>query len=64
MLIPLYFVQSKYIKMHQQEITSIAYNILEFFYVTLYTDYFSDLNKKFQVTFTYDKKPEYKILNF
>ena len=53
--------KSKYIEMHQQEIPSIGRKVLELFRVFLYTDYFIDRRKKFQVTFAYDGKVKYQI---
>ena len=47
--------------MHEEEIPSSGYNVLEFFCVP---DYLSDLRKKFQVASTYDTKIEYHIWNF
>ena len=61
MLVSLYLVQSKNAKMHQQEILSIGHNVLEFFYVSLYAEFFSQTHKKFQVTSMYDKNVEYQI---
>ena len=54
MIISLYLVQSKYAKIHKQEIPSIGRNVLEFFCVPLSTNCVSDFHKKFQVTSTYD----------
>ena len=61
MLIVLNLVQSKYIKMCEQEIPSIDRGVFEFFCVPLYTHYFSDLYKKFQVAFSYDTQVEHQI---
>ena len=43
--------------MHLQEIPSVGRNALEFVCVgvPLYTDYLSDLHKKFHVACTYDR---------
>ena len=50
--------------MHQEKIPSIGYNVLELFCVLLYTDYVSDLHKKFQVVSKYDRSTEYEIWIF
>ena len=47
------FSAVKYAKMHQQQIPSIGRNVLEFSCVSVYADYLSDNNKKFQVASTY-----------
>ena len=59
MFILIYLVQSKYAKIQLQEIPSISLNLLELFCIPLYTDFSSDLYKKFQVTFIYDTNVEY-----
>ena len=61
MLFLLYLVQSKYAKIQQQEISSIDANVLEFFCVSLHTEFLSDLYKKFQVISMYDENVEYQI---
>ena len=43
------------------EIPPIGRNVLEFFCVPLYTDFFSDLYKKFQEASTYDTNVEYQL---
>ena len=52
------------IKMRSQEISSIGRTLLEFFCVPLYTDYFSNLSKAFQVAFTQATNVEYQIWSF
>ena len=47
--------------MRRQEILFIGRNILEFFCVPLYTNYWSNLYKKFQVASTHDTNVEYQI---
>ena len=59
MLISLYLVQSKYIKMYEQQISFVGRNVLEFFCVPMYTDYLSDLLKKFHLASTCNKNVEY-----
>ena len=61
MLSLLYLLQSKYAKIQLQEIPYVGLNALEILCVPLYTDFFSDLYKKFQVAFVYDKDVEYQI---
>ena len=61
MEISLYLVQSKYTNIHKHAIPSIGLNILEFFCVPLYTEFFSDLYKKFQVASVHDTNVEYRI---
>ena len=56
-------VQFKYIKIHQQEIPSTNRIVLEFFCMFLYTDYLSNLHKKFRIAFTYDTNVNYQIWN-
>ena len=58
MWISLYLPQSKYAKIHFHEVPSIGLNVLEFSCVPLYTEFLSDLNKKFQVASTYDTNVE------
>ena len=53
--------QSKYTNIHQQENPSIGCNALQFFCVPLYTEFLSDLYKKFQVASTYYTIVEYQI---
>ena len=62
MLISLYLMQSKYIKMHLQEIPSIG--VLEFFCAPLYTDNLSDFHKKIQVEYTYDTNVKHESWRF
>ena len=58
----LYLVQSKCIKMHEQEILNIARNSrIELFCVSLYTDYLIHLHKKLQVLPAYDANVECQI---
>ena len=64
MFISAYLVKSKYPKMHQQEILSIDHNVLEFFWVSLNTEFLTDLYKKFQVVSMYDTNVEYTIWCF
>ena len=66
MLVSSYLVHSRYFKMHQQEILSIGRNVLEYFWVLLYTDYLSYLHKKFHVASIYDytTHADYQILSF
>ena len=52
-------MQSNYIKTHPQEISFIGYNVIEFFYVPLYTNYSSDVGEKFELTFTSDTQVTY-----
>ena len=61
MFISLYLVQSKYTKIFKKEIPSIGRNVLEFFCVSLYTEFLSDLYKKFQVASVHDTNVEYQI---
>ena len=60
MFVSLFFMQSKYIKIHQQEIPPIRRNVLEFFCATLYTGCLSGLPKKFQLLSTHDADVEYQ----
>ena len=60
-LISLHLKQSKYTKIHKQEIPTIGHNVFEFFCVCLYTEFLSDLYKKFQVASTYDTNAETKL---
>ena len=61
MLISLYLLPSKYIKMHQEGILSIGRKVLEFSCVPLYTEFLSDLYEKFQVSSLYDANVECQI---
>ena len=61
MLVSLYFVQTKYAERHKQEILSINRNVLEFFCSLLNTEFFSELQEKFQVASTHDTKVEYQF---
>ena len=45
MLILLYFVQSKYAKNSPEEIPSIGHSVLDFSFVSMYTEFLSDLYK-------------------
>ena len=56
-----YVVSSKCIKIHSQKIPSIGRNVSEYFYVPMYSEYLSDLNKNYHVAFTDDTKAEYQI---
>ena len=47
--------------MHYHEILSISLNVLEFFCVPLYTEFFSDLHEKFQISSVYDTDVEHEI---
>ena len=47
--------------MLQQEIMFIDRNVLEFFCVPLYTEFLSDLHKKFQVASVHDTNVECQI---
>ena len=65
MLILLYLMQSKYIKMNLQMIVRIiGLYVLEFFCVALYTVYLFNHNKMFQVASTYNTNVVYQIWNF
>ena len=55
------FVRSKCNKMHYEDIPLMHRNVLEFFYVPLYTEFLSGLYKKFQVASAYDTNIEYQI---
>ena len=61
MLISFYLLQSKYTKMHRQEIPSLSHNVLQLFYVSLWSGYLSDLHKKFQEASKDDINVEYQI---
>ena len=60
MLISLHLVLSKYIKMNKQKISPIDRYALELFCVAMYTNFLSNLYRKFQVAFTYDTNVEYR----
>ncbi len=47
--------------MYSQEIPPIDRNVFELFCVSLYTDYESDLYKKFQVASPYHVHSEYQV---
>ena len=57
----IYLPQFKYAKIHYHEIPSIGLNLLEFFCVLLYTEFLSDLHKKFQIASLQDRNVEYQI---
>ena len=52
--------------MYEQEMLSISRSVLEYFYMTLYIDYFSYLHKKktFLAASTYDTNVKYQKWNF
>lgn len=50
--------------MHSQEILSIAHSVFEFFCITLYTDYYTDLHKNFKVAYPYGTGLGYQIWTF
>ena len=54
----LFLVQTKCIKIHEQEILTKSRNVIELFCVPLYTDYLIHLHKKFQVLPAYDANVE------
>ena len=64
MLFLLYLMQSKYAKIQLQEIPTIGFNALEFFFVSLHTEFLSHLYKMFQVASVYDTNVEYQIWVF
>ena len=55
---------SKYFKMHLQETLATGLNVLEFFCVTLYTDYLSNLHKNFQTSSACNTNIECQIWSF
>ena len=61
MLVLLHLVQSKYAKIQQQAIPFIGLNLLEYFCVSLCTEFSSDFLKKFRVTSIYDTNVKYQI---
>ena len=56
--------QSMYKKIYQNKISSMGLNVLEFFCVSLYTEFLSDLYIKFQVASIHDTNVEYQIWCF
>ena len=58
-LILLPLMQSKYIKIHEQEILFIVCNLQEFFWVALYADNLSNLHTDCQIVSTSDRNVEY-----
>ena len=59
MLILLYLVQSKYANIQLEEIPTIGLNVLEFFCVSLCTEFLPDLYKRFRVASIHDTNVEY-----
>ena len=47
-MVLLNLVQPKYTEIHQQEIPFIGLNVIEFFYLPLYTEFLSDIYKNFK----------------
>ena len=64
MLISLHSAQSKYAIIHYHEIPSKSLNVLEFFCVPLYTEFLTDLYKKFQVASVHDTNVDYQIWRY
>ena len=61
MLISLYLMLSKCNKFHLKKIPPIGRNLLELFCMPQYTEFLSDLYKKFQVVSTNDTNVECQI---
>ena len=60
-LISLHLIQSKCIKIQCQKNSSLGRDVLELFCIHLYTEYLSDLFKKFQIASIFDTNVECQI---
>ena len=64
MLISLYLIHFKCTKMNLKEYLSIGRNILEFFFVPLYTEFLSNFHEKCQVIAIYNTNVKYLSYSF